>query len=202
MGNVHMEATQINYRGGSSKMNVEDAIKSAIELTPEQKTNINKIPTIEAAVATKTDQIVIAPEFDAESGVYAVGDLVMYEGKLYEFTSAHETAGDWNAEEVSEKTVSDEIDTVKSGLINKQDTITKGIISEGDANSFDINTCYLARGSLVDNLPDALSLFTIYTFGANSTYKCQMAINYNGGWYVRNRQDNAWTAWKSVSLTL
>ena len=118
MGNVHMEATQINFRGGASKMNVEEAIKSAIELTPEQKTNINKIPTIEAAVATKTDQTVIAPEFDAESGTYAIGDMVMHEGKLYEFTSAHETAGDWNAEEVSEKTVSDEIDTLKSGLTN------------------------------------------------------------------------------------
>lgn len=118
MGNVHMEATQINYRGGASKMNVEDAIKSAIELTPEQKTNINKIPTIEAAVSTKTDQTVIAPEFDAESGIYAIGDLVMHEGKLYEFTSAHETAGDWNSEEVSEKTVADEIGDVKSGLTN------------------------------------------------------------------------------------
>lgn len=122
MGNVHMEATQINYRGGASKMNVEEAIKSAIELTPEQKTNINKIPAIEAAVGTKTDQTVIAPEFDAEAGTYAIGDLVMYEGKLYEFTSAHETAGDWNAEEVSEKTVSDELDTLKSNLINKLDS--------------------------------------------------------------------------------
>lgn len=118
MGNVHMEATQINYRGGASKMNVEDAIKSAIELTPEQKTNINKIPTIEAAVATKTDQTVIAPEFDSESGIYAIGDLVMHEGKLYEFTSAHETAGDWNSEEVTEKTVADEVDSLKSGLTN------------------------------------------------------------------------------------
>lgn len=118
MGNVHMEATQINYRGGASKMNVEDAIKSAIELTPEQKTNINKIPTIEAAVATKTDQAVIAPEFDAESGIYAIGDLVMHEGKLYEFTTAHETAGDWNLEEVTEKTVADEVDSLKSGLNN------------------------------------------------------------------------------------
>lgn len=123
MGNVHMEATQINYRGGASKMNVEEAIKSAIELTPEQKTNINKIPTIEAAVGNKTDQVVIASDFDAEAGVYAVGDLVMHEGKLYEFTSAHETAGDWNAEEVSEKTVSDEIDTVKSGLIDVNSNI-------------------------------------------------------------------------------
>ena len=41
MGNVYMEATQINYRGGSKKMNVEEAIKEAgtayelPEATPE-----------------------------------------------------------------------------------------------------------------------------------------------------------------------
>lgn len=29
MGNVHMEATQINYRGGDEKMSVEEAIKKA-----------------------------------------------------------------------------------------------------------------------------------------------------------------------------
>lgn len=29
MGNVHMEATQVNYRGGSKKMSVEEAIKEA-----------------------------------------------------------------------------------------------------------------------------------------------------------------------------
>lgn len=127
MGNVHMEATQINYRGGATKMNVEDAIKSAIELTPEQKTNINKIPTIEAAVATKTDQAVIAPEFDAESGIYAIGDLVMHEGKLYEFTSPHETAGEWNSAEVSEKTVADEVDSLMSGLTDINGT---AILSE------------------------------------------------------------------------
>ena len=138
MGNVHMEATQINYRGGSSKMNVEEAIKSAIELTPEQKTNINKIPTIEEAVGNKTDQDVIAPEFDAESGTYAIGDLVMYEGKLYEFTSAHETAGDWNSEEVSEKTVADEIGDVKSGLTNVNSDIANLKLNNFSMDSNDI----------------------------------------------------------------
>ena len=120
MGNVHMEAKQVNYRGGATKMSVEEAIKSAIELTPEQKTNINKIPEIEADVATKTDQGVIAPEFDAEAGTYSIEDMVMHEGKLYEFTSDHSTPGDWDSTEVSEKTVSDEIDTVKSGLTNNK----------------------------------------------------------------------------------
>ena len=115
MGNVMMEASQINYRGGVTKMSVEQALK-------ETSGEAAAIAALQAAVGNlqtgKADLPVIAPEFDAETGVYAVGDLVMYQGKLYEFTTAHETAGDWNSTEVTEKTVSDEIDSLKSGLTN------------------------------------------------------------------------------------
>ena len=115
MGNVMMEASQINYRGGETKMSVEQALK-------ETSGEAAAIAALQAAVGNlqtgKADLPVIAPEFDAETGVYAVGDLVMYQGKLYEFTTAHETAGDWNSTEVTEKTVSDEIDSLKSGLTN------------------------------------------------------------------------------------
>lgn len=128
MGNVYMEATQINYRGGGVKKSVEQAIKDATELTPEQKTNINKIPTIEAAVAMKADQAIIAPEFDSEAGVYAIGELVMYEGKLYEFTTAHETAGDWDSTEVTEKTIADELSSLESGLTNLNNKMVRGSV--------------------------------------------------------------------------
>ena len=112
MGNVNMEASQINYRGGSKKMSVEEAIKAAgTEITPEEKEWIDTIPEL-------VSQEIIAPEFDAEEGVYAVGDLVIYQGGLYKFTTAHETAGAWNAEEVAAVKVSDEIDSLKSGLID------------------------------------------------------------------------------------
>lgn len=122
MGNVYMEASQINYRGGSKKMSVEEAIKAAgTEITPEEKTWIDSIPTLTTG---KADNDVIAPEFDSEAGVYAIGDLVMYEGKLYEFTTAHETVGEWDPTEVSEKAVSDEIDTLKSGLTGLIKTYT------------------------------------------------------------------------------
>ena len=124
MGNVMMEASQINYRGGVTKMSVEQALK-------ETSGEAAAIAALQAAVGNlqtgKADLPVIAPEFDAETGVYAVGDLVMYQGKLYEFTTAHETAGDWNSTEVTEKTVSDEIDSLKSGLTNVQHSFTKRI---------------------------------------------------------------------------
>ena len=119
MGNVNMEAKDVHYRGGNKPMSVEEAIKAAgTEITPEEKTWIDSIPVLTTSNAGKTDQDVIAPEFDAEAGVYAVGDKVMYEGKLYEFTSAHETPGDWDSTEVSETTVADDLNSLESGLSN------------------------------------------------------------------------------------
>lgn len=167
MGNVHMEATQINYRGGSKKMSVEEAIKAAgTEITPEEKTWIDSIPTLASG---KADNDVIAPEFDSEAGVYAIGDLVMHEGKLYEFTTAHETTGEWDSTEVTEKTVADELDSVKSGLTNVTrlahedyiDVYQVGVTvhiylrSNGTYTPNDTNT-------LVSNMPLPKGLLTIF----------------------------------------
>lgn len=104
-------STEQIHKGDNEDLQAQiDAIKDGI--------NIDSFGDVETALEDKTDTAVIAPAFDAEAGVYAVGDLVMYQGKLYEFTTAHETTGDWDSTEVTEKTVSDEIDTVKSGLTN------------------------------------------------------------------------------------
>lgn len=127
MGNVHMEAAQINYRGGGTKKSVEQAIKDATELTPEQKTNINKIPTIESAVSnlsdTKANQITIAPFFSAEAS-YDPGDLVYYNGLSYRCVNAHE--GEWDADDFAATTIANELNTLKSGLTAKIDQITVG----------------------------------------------------------------------------
>ena len=109
-------STEQMHRGDNEELQAQiDAIKNSA--------TIDSFGDVETALATKTDNDVIAPEFDAEVGVYSVGDLVMHEGKLYEFTTAHETAGVWNPEEVTEKTVADEVDTLKSGLTTLNTTI-------------------------------------------------------------------------------
>lgn len=100
---------------------------------------IDSFGDVETALDTKADNDIIAPEFDAEAGTYEIGDLVMYQGKLYEFITAHETAGDWDPTEVTEKTVADEIDTVKSGLIDVQNRRHVYNISTADA---ELNTSY------------------------------------------------------------
>ena len=55
----------------------------------------------------------ISVSFD-DTQAYAVGDIVIYEGELYEFNTAH-TAGDpWDSTEVDEKTVIDIIEESKA----------------------------------------------------------------------------------------
>ncbi len=57
-----------------------------------------------STVATKLDQAVIAPDF-SKTSTYAVGDLVMQGGKLYECSTAVETAGDFDANDWTQTTI-------------------------------------------------------------------------------------------------
>lgn len=119
-------STEQIHKGDNEDLQAQiDAIKDG--------TNIDSFGDVETALDTKADNDVIAPEFDAEAGTYEIGDKVMYEGKLYEFTSAHETAGEWDPTEVTETTVADELSSLESGLNNLIKTVTKEItISSGD----------------------------------------------------------------------
>ena len=77
--------------------------------TNEQGTAITGLTTNKAP---KTD---IAAAFSAESN-YAVGDLVYYDGALYECTTAHEAAA-WNAEDFTAASVASALNEVSSNLI-------------------------------------------------------------------------------------
>lgn len=97
MGNVHMEATQINYREGDKKMSVAQAIKNAGN----------------TGLAHTAD---IAPDFSAESA-YNAGDLVYHNGTLYVFTANH-AAGAWSTEDTQAVTVGGELTSLMSGLMS------------------------------------------------------------------------------------
>lgn len=62
----------------------------------------------------KDDTTNIAPTFSADSN-YSVGDLVYYEGTLYECTTAHEAAA-WDAEDFTAATIAGEINGLNSKL--------------------------------------------------------------------------------------
>lgn len=117
MGNVSMEASQINYRGGETKMSVEDALKSTsgeAAAIAQLQTDVGNLQT------TKANQITIAPFFSAETA-YDPGDLVYYNGLTYRCVNAHE--GAWDADDFAATTISTELDTLKSGLTSKADYI-------------------------------------------------------------------------------
>lgn len=67
-----------------------------------------------AQQAAENVQNFVAPTFNAEAA-YSVGDLVIYNGQLYRFTSAH-TAGAWNPAQVVETTVEDELDALNAAI--------------------------------------------------------------------------------------
>ena len=69
-----------------------------------------------AAVPTKTPKSDIAPTF-SEEDTYAVGDLVYYEGVLYECTTAHEVA-EWDAGDFTATNIDKELSAINSNLTN------------------------------------------------------------------------------------
>lgn len=112
MGNVSMEASQINYRGGETKMSVEQALKETsgeAAAIAQLQTDVGNLQT------TKANQITIAPFFSAETA-YDPGDLVYYNGLTYRCVNAHE--GEWDADDFAATTISNELDALKSGLTN------------------------------------------------------------------------------------
>lgn len=87
---------------------VEKDVKTLKTTTSEHGAAITALGTSKAAKAD------IAPTFSAESN-YAVGDLVYYEGTLYECTTEHEAAA-WDAENFTAASIDDELSSLKSGL--------------------------------------------------------------------------------------
>lgn len=71
MGNVHMEATQINYRGGSKKMSVEDELDSL-----NSGLNNLKLTDIRRYATTPTDLNEIIPT--RPLSLYQVGNMNNY----------------------------------------------------------------------------------------------------------------------------
>ena len=91
---------------------------STEELNKGNNDDLNtRVSTLEGEVSdlnsTKANQITIAPFFNAEES-YSVGDLGYYNGLTYRCTNDHE--GEWDADDFAATTISNELDTLKSGL--------------------------------------------------------------------------------------
>lgn len=118
MGNVHMEASQINYRGGNTKMSVEEAIKNAGN----------------TGLAHMAD---IAPEFSTEAA-YNAGDIVYHNGSLYEFTANH-AAGAWSTSDTQAATVGGKIESLEGDVASLSSAKANQITI---APTFSVETTY------------------------------------------------------------
>ena len=72
------------------------------------------ITALQTTVGTKAPKEDVAPIFSAEVN-YSVGDLVYYEGVLYECTTTHD-AEEWDAEDFTAASVSSALSDVNSNL--------------------------------------------------------------------------------------
>ena len=86
----------------------------------------------------KDDTTNIAPTFSADSN-YSVGDLVYYEGTLYECTTAHEAAA-WDAEDFTAATIAGEINGLNSKITG---LVKQGSVSITVANGTSTGSAYL-----------------------------------------------------------
>lgn len=98
---------------------------STEELNKGTNDDLNtRVSTLEGEVSdlnsTKANQITIAPFFSAEAS-YSVGNLVYYNGLTYRCTNDHE--GEWDADDFAATTISNELDTLKSGLTNLENVV-------------------------------------------------------------------------------
>lgn len=126
------------------------------DTTPDMKFDVVgsfvDVDAIMAAIDAVSDMI--AGEFD-DTAAYVVGDVVVYDGALYKFTSAH-TAGDWDATEATEVTVVDLIAAVASDVSSVNSRVNSVV---GDlADAFDTATAYTTGDVVIYN--DQLYKFT------------------------------------------
>lgn len=120
--------------------------------------------------SNKANQITIAPFFNAEVS-YSVGDLVYYNGLTYRCTNDHE--GEWDADDFAATTISNELDSLKSGLTNKADYIYYDAASSASDDD------------ALKDLFDDLDIYDKAVVGAlnHSGYWMYQALKYSNGNY-------------------
>lgn len=183
MGNVNMEATQINYRGGSKKMSVEEAIKagSALPIASEETLGGVKVGSglsinSETGVLSNNYQLPgnvivendIAYPFNTNTDYY-IGDFVFYNHTLYRFETDH-TAGEWNSEEVAAVKVCDNIVTDFGDGLNRTGNNLSVKLKNNGGLLFDENGAIYCNGSF-ENIYDFSNSVQIgYVIKNNNKY--------------------------------
>lgn len=145
-----------------------DAIKYSAQSLTEAQKNQARVNT--GTVASTS----IAEEFST-SKAYAVGDMVMYDSKLYKFKTAH-SAGAWNVAQVDAVSVNNEISSLSNDL---SEIITSTVEVEVDKTTFTkLSGYFIAGGTGSHVISLAQNVYTLYIpCTPNTTYKIVKALS-------------------------
>ena len=200
MGNVMMEASQINYRCGETKMSVEQALK-------ETSGEAAAIAALQEAVGdlqtTKANQITIAPFFSAETA-YDPGDIVYYNGLSYRCVNAHE--GEWDADDFAATTIANELSSLESGLTSLTNSTSMHNIGFGDYDFDDLTA--ESSATWFTNWTDSTNFPAIYGSGVllpgkDPTQKGIIYMVIGDGTarvYTNVYINGAWGTWKQLQF--
>ena len=100
------------HTGAQIDAGVSAALNPDAAVTPSS-TNLVTSGAVYDALALKANAASIAPAFDS-TATYAVGDLVLYDGKVYRFTAAH--TGAWSSSDAEHTTLGAEMEDVNAAL--------------------------------------------------------------------------------------
>lgn len=152
----------------------------------------------------------LAPEFSAETD-YRVGEVVLYNGKVYRFTSNH-SAGAWVSGDVEATTATGGWnDLVPLALAQSK---TKALIGTAESH-IDLNDIVtvgnyritkLEYAKLVDNLPgdspQAGRLTVMLTTSGQIMQFYIMQVSSGNVIYFRNKTSSSWTPWQKILTDL
>ena len=93
------------------------------------------------------DDPTVAPVF-VESAAYAAGQYVKHQGNLYLFTADH-AAGAWNASEVTQAILGNEVSDLKSALNNNVSSLVKSIGYIEETVSYSVGTAHDSRKDIL-----------------------------------------------------
>ena len=196
----------LNQMLEAAQTSAQSANSAAATATAVQTDYTNNIkPEIRAALSVINDLVGIdkLAVFD-ENTDYAKNSLVLYDDKLYIFTTDH-TAGTWSASEVSQTSMLEILDTWARVTL-------PGYLEQINATDAKANTVLAVANNTVIESQKTLSLNrlavgseVIPEFDASNMYEVNSLIMYNGvlyKWLVQHEEGVGWntTDVKETSL--
>lgn len=202
------EAWARGTRGGTAVPQTDEAYHNNAKYYAEQSSQASMdagSSASEAAASAQEAAAILAgtvkpAAIDTEfstSTAYAVGDTVVYQGRLYEFTSAH-AAGAWNASHVQAISIMDEVSDLKGDLT------LKVIPNNADLNNYAVSGNYVIDTSnyTIANYPRQVSEISFLRVDvlANRIVVQRLVLCGSRRAYIRYRlASGSWNTW--VSLT-